>query len=163
MPFETGLNYSEFSVRVPEAQVEEIDAILRSVSQERRAAMRLAMRRLWTRFIYARSFLDSDTYLGGPPATGGRRVLPRDHLQESSLRGLGHAVEQGAPDALDTIMLELALRLEASHESRDRDADGKATCREGPITDLQKIRKLSVIGRLWPGASTVTIGHKSNF
>ena len=126
MPFETGLNYSEFSVRVPEAQVEEIDAILRSVSQERRAAMRLAMRRLWTRFIYARSFLDSDTYLGGPPATGGRRVLPRDHLQESSLRGLGHAVEQGAPDALDTIMLELALRLEASHESRDRDADGKA-------------------------------------
>ena len=122
MPFETGLNYSEFSVRVPEAQVEEMDAILRSVSRERRAAMRAAMRRLWTRFIYTRSFLDADAYLGGPAPTpagsdDGRRVLPRAHLQESTFQGLSHAVERGAPDALETIMLELALRLDASRES----------------------------------------------
>ena len=128
MPFETILNYSAFSLRVPEADVGNLDAILKSVSQSTRGEMRLAMRRLWMRFIYARSFVDADSYLGVPPPSaapleedhseGRRRVLPRAFLDQPSLRGVSYAAERGAPDALDTIMLELATRLERSRDRR---------------------------------------------
>ena len=47
MPFESVLNYSAFSVRVPEADVECIDAILRAIPRRARAEMRRAMRSRW--------------------------------------------------------------------------------------------------------------------
>ena len=106
MPFETSLNYSAFSLRVPERDVEQLDTILRAVTHRTRRRMRAEMKRLWVRFTYARSFLDVDAYL--PP---GRR---RDHLEGRTLAGLRTAVdERGAPDAFDTIMLELVARREA--------------------------------------------------
>ena len=125
LPFETSLNYSSFAIRVREADVEQIDAILRSVPSEVRRAMRLAMRRIWTRFVYARSFVDADAYLGGGSsvtASSERRVLPRSFLQDPPVRSVAHAMNRGAPDALDTIMLELALRLETSQERQAHQA-----------------------------------------
>ena len=125
LPFETSLNYSSFAIRVREADVEQIDAILRSVPSEVRRAMRLAMRRIWTRFVYARSFVDADAYLGGGSsvtASSERRVLPRSFLQDPPVRSVADAMNRGAPDALDTIMLELALRLETSQERQAHQA-----------------------------------------
>jgi hypothetical protein len=104
MPFETSLNYSSFALRVAEKDVEQLDRLLRSVSVATRTAMREAMGRLWVRFVYARALLDADAHL--PQRLG----LPRDHLSTPALRGLHAAVFEGAPDAFDTIMLELEAR-----------------------------------------------------
>ena len=116
MPFETLLNYSAFSVRVPERDVEKLDAILRSIGARTRRRMRAEMRRLWTRFVYARAFLDADAFL---PASR-TAELPRDHLvNEPALVGLHAAVEgRGAPDAFETIMLELAARKARWHDAQ---------------------------------------------
>ena len=61
------------------------------------------MRRLWTRFVYARSLLDADAYLP-------RAELPRDHLSERPLAALQAEGARGAPDAFDTIVHELVRR-----------------------------------------------------
>ena len=117
--FGIGLGFASLRFKVEgDPLVEQIDAILRSVPSEVRRAMRLAMRRIWTRFVYARSFVDADAYLGGGSsgvtASSERRVLPRSFLQDPPVRSVADAMNRGAPDALDTIMLELALRLETS-------------------------------------------------
>ena len=106
MPFEGLLDYSAFAVRVAEKDVEQLDAILRSVLPATRRAMREAMFRIWTRFVYARSFLDTDGFLPRHPT----RTLPTDFLREPALAKLQTAVDHGAPDAFDTIMLALATR-----------------------------------------------------
>ena len=74
------------------------------------------------RFVYARSLVDADAYLPTPhngqdDRPGGlgrppRPSLPRDHLRAPPLRHIAAQMDAGAPDALDTIMLELALRKE---------------------------------------------------
>ena len=87
-------------------QVELLDSLLRSVSHQTRRAMRRTMRTIWTRFVYARCFLDADDFL---PAHSGRQ-LPRTFLSTPTLEKLGVATSRGAPDAFDTIMLELAKR-----------------------------------------------------
>ena len=55
MPFESVANYSAFSIRVPESEVEQLDTTLRAVPTAKREAMREAMQRLWPRFIYAQA------------------------------------------------------------------------------------------------------------
>ena len=97
---------------MPEAQVERLDSILRSVSAASQHAMRLAMSTLWTRFVYARSLLDADEFL----PHHGTRVLPRDGVfQHKAMQALRSMTEGGAPDAFETIMLALALRRTSGH------------------------------------------------
>jgi hypothetical protein len=73
------------------------------------AAMREAIRKVWTRFTYASSFLDA----GFLPRPG----LPRGFLTKAPLPALKRvagrsAVGDGAaPDALDTLMMVLHSRL----------------------------------------------------
>ena len=109
MPFESVLNYSAFAIRVAEKDVELVDSLLRSVRLETRRAMREAMFRIWTRFVYARSFLDADGFLPHHAASG--RELPTGFLQEPALAKLRTVVDHGAPDAFDTIMMALDARL----------------------------------------------------
>lgn len=122
MPFETSLNYSSFSIRVAEADVEQLDGILRSVGTATRRAMRAVMRRLWTRFTYARSHLDVEAYLpqrhAADTADRGARVLPREHVHEPPLSALAALVDGGAPDAFDTIFVELEARRHKSAVSQ---------------------------------------------
>ena len=103
MPFETSLNYSSFSIRVPEHDVEELDRILRSVSPHTQSEMRKAMRGIWTRFIYARSFLEAQSFLG--------TRLPHDHLESTPFKMLAAATSLGGADAFESIMFELVVRL----------------------------------------------------
>ena len=103
MPFETSLNYSAFSIRIPERDVEQLDTILRSIDASTKRRMREAMRRLWVRFVYARSFLEAEAFL---PAR-----LPRDHVETNQAYvGLREKVGRGYPDAFDTMLLELVAR-----------------------------------------------------
>ena len=61
--------------------------------------------------MYVRSFLDADAYLP--------ERLPRDHLRDPPLVALKSVVEaKEAPDAVDTIMLELAARRDISSVTR---------------------------------------------
>ena len=107
-------------VWAPKQDVERLDMILRSVSLATRRDMREVMRTIWPRFVYARSFLDAETYL--PPRrtpsgglVGGARVLDRQHVLKPPLNALASWLgTRGAPDAFDTLMLELATRLETS-------------------------------------------------
>ena len=78
MPFEGVLDYASFSLRVPEAEVEQLDTLLRAVPAARKAAMRAAMATLWTRFTYAKSILQPDAWLPRPE-------LPRDYLKVLTL------------------------------------------------------------------------------
>ena len=108
MPFESTLDYAAFSLRVPERQVEELDAILRAVPAERQRAMREAMRAVWTRFTYAGSLVD-DGFL---PAS--RPGLSRGFLREHPVPALKKVVSKAvggdgvAPDAFDTLMAWLS-------------------------------------------------------
>ena len=108
MPFESTLDYAAFSLRVPERQVEELDAILRAVPAERQRAMREAMRAVWTRFTYAGSLVD-DGFL---PAS--RPGLSRGFLGEHPVPALKKVVSKAvggdgvAPDAFDTLMAWLS-------------------------------------------------------
>ena len=103
MPFETSLNYSAFSIRIAERDVEQLDTILRSIDASTKRRMREAMRRIWVRFVYARSFLEAEAFL---PAR-----LPRDHVETNQAYvGLREKVGRGYPDAFDTMLLELVAR-----------------------------------------------------
>lgn len=104
MPFESLLNYSEFSIRVPEAHVERLDEILRGTPAAERAAMRARLAEIWTRFTYARAVTGAAQFLSRPE-------LPRDFLHAPPVRALKRELRRGAPDAFDTIMLALASRL----------------------------------------------------
>ena len=109
MPFETLLNYSSFAIRVSEAEVEHLDDILRSVTVDTRRTMRRAMRHVWTRFTYSRSFLDVNGYL----PSHSTRTLPHSPLEDDTIARMKQLDDRGAPDAFDTIMLWLATRLDA--------------------------------------------------
>ena len=107
MPFESVLDYTTFAVRVPEADVERTDEILRNISVDARERMREAMRGLWLRYTYAQAFLDAPNFLDR---------LPHDHLFDTPLPALSTAVKplgHGAPDAFDTLMMALHARLRA--------------------------------------------------
>ena len=107
MPFETVLNYSAFAIRIAEKDVEQLDGLLRSVLPSTRRSMGEAMEQLWTRFVYAKSFLEADRFLPSHPT----RTLPTDFLKDNpALVKLQAVVDGGAPDAFDTIMLTLATR-----------------------------------------------------
>lgn len=101
MPFETVLDYSLFSVRVREADVERTDAILRNISVQTRRKMRKVMGRIWLRFTYSQAVLDARNFLAR---------LPHDYLEAEPLPALREAMDQfgpSVPDALDTIMMAL--------------------------------------------------------
>ena len=83
------LDYASFSLRVPEADVEQLDTLLRAVPAARKAAMRAAMATLWTRFTYAKSILQPDAWLPRPE-------LPRDYLKVPPLPALADALRGGA-------------------------------------------------------------------
>ena len=88
MPFEGVLDYAAFALRVPEADVERLDALLRAVPAARRAAMRAAMATLWTRFTYAKALLQPDAWLPRPD-------LPREYLNVPPLPALAAFVAAG--------------------------------------------------------------------
>ena len=96
MPFEGVLDYASFSLRVPEAEVEQLDTLLRAVPAARKAAMRAAMATLWTRFTYAKSILQPDAWLPRPE-------LPRDYLKVPPLPALADVVVGGALPPLSRV------------------------------------------------------------
>ncbi len=136
MPFETVIDYSAFSLRVPEAQVwppparpadrpstwrlphvaastwqiEQLDATLRAVPHARRAAMRAAIRRVWLRFSYTRPLLDEREIARDARITASSERAA-DVDDDRSVRRLREVVDGGAADALDTIMMALYGRL----------------------------------------------------
>ena len=53
MPFENVLNYTAFSLRLPEADIPRLPAILASVTQDTIDALLAGVRRVRTRFTYS--------------------------------------------------------------------------------------------------------------
>lgn len=117
MPWEEDLAFEQFGIRIPEAELERADEILRAVSDERRVRMRLALHGVWTRYVYGGALLEADGFLGG----GAPHRLPRQFASQPTLdalrvalgSGLGGGVGEARPDAFDTLMMVLHARAEA--------------------------------------------------
>ena len=97
LPFENALRYAAFSIRIAEADVPRLPAILRRVPQSRVEALRRGLAAVRSRF----------TYLSLAPNE--LRISPNAHLAAPLLRPLA-AAAQHEEDALDTLLRLLLLR-----------------------------------------------------
>ena len=114
--FESVVDLSTFTIRIPEADAEKLPDILQAVTQERREEMQRALARVWQRFTYssylpyARQFRDlQQQHAAQRPAHGGGADAKPMSLPEAAVD-----VDPAADDAFGTIMAWLHSRIEAT-------------------------------------------------
>jgi len=100
----TVLDYSRFSIRVPEADMARLYDILAAVPPEEVARMQAALRAIWPRFTYYRYRLDMERRL---------KALGADTRHMRSQMPDPREADSLGDDALDTLMQALYAKLKA--------------------------------------------------
>ena len=90
--------------------------------------MRAAIRRVWLRFSYARPVLDDREIARGVTRGTMRQRAPAGEKMRATTARLADLIDDGAADALDTIMMALYGRLLAR-----RDGDGSSSSALSPM------------------------------
>ena len=106
MPFENVLNYTAFSLRLPEADIPRLPAILASVTQDTIDALLAGVRRVRTRFTYS-SIAANELRISVTPA----RYITESPSQSQLLLMLAPESWSGAAELQQSACTPCSLRI----------------------------------------------------